>query len=195
MLCGRVGLWGGVEWGGGEGGGHGAPPVAYAILAGFMAVLSSGGEGGYAMGVTPRHDRLQVVSPFIPAEENGAADDLALQRASISKRHHAWLQVRSGVRDTGRGWRPKAMHRLSARKWIENCDGHFRTNTHWGGLVPLKPDFSSHQWSDSNWRNWQHASFAQDQGADCRSGAFALSGKPEASLMHEFGPTVATSRW
>ena len=89
--------------------------------------------------------------------------------SSIRDRHRSW--IRNGRKGQKGKYRPMKLHRVAAKKWLQETDNVFRAISFysgWGDFVPGKEDV----WK--SWRTRPHIMKCSDLGPDCLSGIMAL---------------------
>ena len=93
-----------------------------------------------------RHfDCSEVAKAFMhPAEMEDGKSKAVVARA-LNCRHQ-----RHSTKGAQAGWRPRARHRVAARKWLAMKDNMIDVGTHWRGLVDFKFDSSSPCWAEAN---------------------------------------------
>ena len=108
-----------------------------------------------------------TINMGMPRGKKRAADDPPdSEPAADHHRHRAYLERAGANKKKELSWRPKQLHRVAAKKWLDAVDEQIRQMTDLPGLAAAKPDWESEQWRDANWRNWVHFQFAMDCGSD-----------------------------
>ena len=88
-------------------------------------------------------------------------------------RHRAWNSRRGKESKIG-AWKPRKLHRVSAKRWLTNLDNQFKQATATGGLNFFRKDPSSEVWAASAWPRWPHLAIAMDGGSDGFCATFGL---------------------
>jgi hypothetical protein len=91
----------------------------------------------------------------------------------LRTRHRAWNSRRGKKTEIG-AWRPRKLHRVSAKRWLTNLDNQFKQCTDTGGLSYFLKDSSSAAWAATAWARWPHLSIAMDCGSDGFCASFGL---------------------
>jgi hypothetical protein len=81
-------------------------------------------------------------------------------------RHRAYLARSGGSSKGDQSYRPKDIHRVSSKRWLDAVDEQIRQLSHHPGLSVLCPDWEHPDWADTNWRNWFYCAVAMDLGPD-----------------------------
>ena len=93
-----------------------------------------------------------------------------------SAQQKAWVLRGQAEVAKQQAWRPKKVHRQSARKFLAAVDNQIAGSTRFRGWVSFKPS-AAPLWQASNWRKWPHVGVSIDGGADCVSGVSVLQYK------------------
>lgn len=86
-------------------------------------------------------------------------------------RQLAWLR-RDSAQVQSANWRPPALHRAPARRWVMAMDNQLRVGTEWPGLARFRFEEGGADWL--HWADWPGLGLAMDLGADGVAGASAL---------------------
>ena len=114
-----------------------------------------------------------------PLSENDRAAKVTMASyagTARSARQKAWVLRGQAEVAKQQAWRPKKVHRQSARKFLAAVDNQIAGSTRFCGWVSFKPS-AAPLWQASNWRKWPHVGVSIDGGADCVSGVSALQYK------------------
>ena len=96
-----------------------------------------------------------------------------LQEHPLQKRQRSLISTATlSCKDTS-AWRPRKVHRTSAKLWCSMLDNQFRCCTARIGLAFFQPQaVPAGPWLD--WRTWPHLNVAMDLGSDGNCGFHAL---------------------
>ena len=105
-------------------------------------------------------------------EKRDASGALVNQGSALTERHRTCLKRgKKGAEESS--WRPKKMHRVSAKHWLIHSDNQIRVSSYWNGWQSFQRSDSA-QWSDEAWASWPHVTASLDQGSDGLSASFSL---------------------
>ena len=84
--------------------------------------------------------------------------------SALHKRHRSWCQ-RGGATQKSE-WRPRKVHRIASKKWLQYTDNQIRQTTGLSGWKAFQYDEKAEKGSDANWRRWPSIGGSLDQGSD-----------------------------
>ena len=79
----------------------------------------------------------------------------------VDQRHRSWLKRSSTTQPVP--WRPKKIHRVSSKAFLEMWDNEIATSTCLRGLVDFRYDEASSDWAKEFGMKWKHFTSVQDQ--------------------------------
>ena len=119
---------------------------------------------------------MDHTTPLLEKEKAGQIMMSKFGGTGRSERQKAWVLRSHSQVAQKQAWRPKVMHRMSARKFLNAVDNQIAGSTHLRGWVSFRPTASA-LWQAHNWQRWPHAGISIDGGPDCVCGVSALEYK------------------